>query len=1000
MGILKIPRISTTDRTPLVLEEGELVYDITNDKIYKGDGSTAGGIEVGAGGLKYDLTTGNGAAYVSDLSIAGYFDGDAYLIEFHVNNSSITPTISIGGLAAKTIVKNANDALAVGDILAGKIYLISYDGTNFQLTTLGGGGSGDMTKAIYDVDNDGVVDSAERTEIIVRNSTGSPLIKGQIVYLSGATGNRPNAILADASDETTSSKTIGMVVADIPNNADGYVAVNGTLHDLNTNSFAAGNTLWLSATTPGGMVANTPPAKPNHSVFIGYVARAHPTQGRIVLAIQNGYELDELHNVLITGIPTTGELLRYDATDNLWKNTGANKTLTLGGNLTTAGAFNTTLTSIANTSLNLPVTGNVVTTSTLFSNGTSTVSSGTPSNTTFLRGDGAWATAFASGTLTPGTGRRLAIYSGTTNSTALTDAYIQSSPHTLNVILQNTAITASRTLTIPVTNADADFVMTQGTQIIAGAKTFSNDAIFSGDIAVNGGDITTTSTGTATIFNTNALGLNIGGAATSSSIGLGALSSATGSQIYNFATGSHGSVATSTASTISGTTLTIGGTVTGTFAVGMVLNGANVTAGTTITAGGPGGAGTYTINISQTIATSQSIGATAPTTKTVNIGTLGLNGSVTNVNIGSAVAGATGTTTINSTAININGSNTISFTPTATTASLILSGGGTSTTKSQIEFTGGSMRSIDFGNVGIAPPNITTRSGGTKLILNRSFSSGTLTDYAIGIATSLLWFSIPSAISTYSFRWYAGETSLLTLRGDGLLSLTGAMNISGNLTVNPYIILVPPVASPGSSRLTSGQVSFGGTDTWTFPSLGGNNASVASIDFSQTFSVTHTFTAPQLFPGTGVRLRGAPASSGYGEIKCEYGLFTSGASNIFLVPYFGNFAGTYTLVVREAAQTFSADQTFGGNIIINNGFNIQTGGAAGTQIATATNQKIGFHGSSPSIQRANASQVAVVTTTPTLNAYGYTLAQATAIITLVNEMRTALVEKGLIKGSA
>jgi hypothetical protein len=41
------------------------------------------------------------------------------------------------------------------------------------------------------------------------------------------------------------------------------------------------------------------------------------------------------------------------------------------------------------------------------------------------------------------------------------------------------------------------------------------------DIAVNGGDITTTSTGTATVFNTNATTLNLGGAATTVSIGAG-----------------------------------------------------------------------------------------------------------------------------------------------------------------------------------------------------------------------------------------------------------------------------------------------------------------------------------------------------------------------------------------------------------------------------------------------------------------------------------------------
>jgi hypothetical protein len=178
---------------------------------------------------------------------------------------------------------------------------------------------GDMLKSVYDTDVDGVVDSAERIQIVVRNSTGSTLTKGQIVYLSGATGNRPNAVLAQANTEATSSKTIGMVMANIANNADGQIAVNGTLHDLDTSAFTAGDTLWLSATTAGGMVANTPPIEPNHTVFIGYVARSHPNLGRIVLAIQNGYELDELHGVLITS-PANNEVLTYESSTSLWKN--------------------------------------------------------------------------------------------------------------------------------------------------------------------------------------------------------------------------------------------------------------------------------------------------------------------------------------------------------------------------------------------------------------------------------------------------------------------------------------------------------------------------------------------------------------------------------------------------------------------------------------------------------------------------------------------------------
>jgi hypothetical protein len=72
----------------------------------------------------------------------------------------------------------------------------------------------------------------------------------------------------------------------------------------------------------------------------------------------------------------------------------------------------------------------------------------------------------------------------------------------------------------------------------------------------------------------------------------------------------------SSSSSISGTTLTVGGTVTGMFTTGMILTGSGVTAGTTITAmlTGTGGAGTYTVSASQTVA---STAITAVTTATL-----------------------------------------------------------------------------------------------------------------------------------------------------------------------------------------------------------------------------------------------------------------------------------------------------------------------------------------------------------------------------------------------
>lgn len=72
----------------------------------------------------------------------------------------------------------------------------------------------------------------------------------------------------------------------------------------------------------------------------------------------------------------------------------------------------------------------------------------------------------------------------------------------------------------------------------------------------------------------------------------------------------------------------------------------------------------------------------------------------------------------------------------------------------------------------------------------------------------------------------------------------------------------------------------------------------------------------------------------------------------------------------------------------------------GQVIGQATTDLVAFHGSSPVAQRTSAAQAAVVTTAPTNSSpYGFTQAQATAMIALVNELRAALVEKGIIKGS-
>jgi ribosomal protein L35AE/L33A len=163
------------------------------------------------------------------------------------------------------------------------------------------------------------VDSPASTLVAqVRNETGATLAKGTVVYISGATGSRPLVSKAIATSDATSAQTFGLITANLSNNQNGYATVVGSLTNLNTSAYANGAQLYLSGTVAGGYT-DVKPVAPIHLVYVGIVTRSHATQGSIEVKIQNGYELDELHDVLIV-TPANDEVLTYETATGLWKN--------------------------------------------------------------------------------------------------------------------------------------------------------------------------------------------------------------------------------------------------------------------------------------------------------------------------------------------------------------------------------------------------------------------------------------------------------------------------------------------------------------------------------------------------------------------------------------------------------------------------------------------------------------------------------------------------------
>ena len=171
------------------------------------------------------------------------------------------------------------------------------------------------------------------------NKTGATITRGSVVYIDGAHSSiLPSIALAQANQESTSAYTYGLVQDNITNNNSGIVVQSGTISNLNlpTSSYTDGQTLYLSPTIPGGFTT-TKPFAPNHYVAIGTVIRAHPNFGTIQIAIRNGFQLDEMSDVLIAAVPTDSSVLQFSRVDSLWHDVSpttviGNRSWNTGGN--------------------------------------------------------------------------------------------------------------------------------------------------------------------------------------------------------------------------------------------------------------------------------------------------------------------------------------------------------------------------------------------------------------------------------------------------------------------------------------------------------------------------------------------------------------------------------------------------------------------------------------------------------------------------------------------
>ncbi len=255
------------------------------------------------------------------------------------------------------IIQNSGATLSdTGGILA--------DTLAISTTPTGAGGTGifryDTGEKVPEVGIDGITLKMGVQEYVrVYNDTGVVMTKGQVVYISGAQGNRVAVKLADATSEVTSKGTIGIVAQQILADTEGFVQTTGPMYNLNTIGLTAGNVLFLSETE--GEWTATEPAPPAHGVRLAYVERVHATAGSVYIKIDNGYELGELHNVSDSAVGITAFLTKNSST-NVWTSrtaTEARGDLGLGTLATQNGTFSGTSSGTNTGDQTITLTGDV-----------------------------------------------------------------------------------------------------------------------------------------------------------------------------------------------------------------------------------------------------------------------------------------------------------------------------------------------------------------------------------------------------------------------------------------------------------------------------------------------------------------------------------------------------------------------------------------------------------------------------------------------------------------
>ena len=225
----------------------------------------------------------------------------------------------------------------------------------------------------------------------VKHADNSGLVQGRVVYLVGSDGTNPTVRYARANTDLTSANTFGVMTEDASGGSKAFCTTFGLVRNINTNNLTEGGLVWLSKDTAGALTAVRPTA-PNHGVEIGFCIRKHATQGVVFVTVQNGYELNELHDVYAPS-PSNNQGLLWKSANSRWEAAIVDTSMTNEGILGVGAGTSTTSVITSNTVASTGVTlaagtGMTISETTSSNGGSITLTNSSPDQTVSISNGG------------------------------------------------------------------------------------------------------------------------------------------------------------------------------------------------------------------------------------------------------------------------------------------------------------------------------------------------------------------------------------------------------------------------------------------------------------------------------------------------------------------------------------------------------------------------------------------------------------------------------------